>query len=208
MVEGENMEEKQKKHGKKIIVVGLLLFIVILGSTYAWLTLSIRSDKKNTIVAGTLSLVLEEDEGIQILKEEAIPLTKETALTKENNIYHFELKNDGNIDSEYKVYLEIENEGEDTVIPNQFIRYMLTKNDVVGDDLLLSEALKESTDGDNKNKIILDSSNFDSSAKVLKPESSNTYSLRLWIDEEATNEIANKTFSAKIKVVATQTGIE
>lgn len=208
MVEGENMEEKQKKSGKKVIIFGLLLLIVILGSTYAWLTLSIHSDKKNTIVAGTLSLILDEDEGIEILKGEAIPLTKETALTKENNIYNFELKNDGNIDSEYKIYLDIENEGEDTVIPNQFIRYMITKNDVVGDDLLLSEAIKESVDGDYKNKIILDSSNFDSNAKVLKPESTNTYSLRLWIDEDATNEIANKTFNAKIKVVATQTGIE
>lgn len=199
--------EKNTKGNKRKIIIVILLFIVLaIGTTYAWLTLRIEGNETNTIVAGTLSLVIEnEDEFINISGAEAIPLTKETALKKENNIYTFELTNNGNIDSEYKIYLDIEDENEEETIPNNMIRYILTKNNYSRDDILLSESKKETEDERNNGKIILDSSSFDSESKALKPEETNTYSLRVWIDEEATSEIAKHTFIAKIRVVGTQT---
>ena len=116
--------EKNTKGNKRKIIIVILLFIVLaIGTTYAWLTLRIEGNKTNTIVAGTLSLVIEnEDEFINISGAEAIPLTKETALAKEDNIYTFELTNNGNIDSEYKIYLDIEDENEEETIPNNMIR--------------------------------------------------------------------------------------
>lgn len=200
------IKENKKGNSRKIIIIILLFIVLAIGTTYAWLTLRIEGNETNTIVAGTLSLVIEnEDEFINISGAEAIPLTKETALTRENNIYTFELTNNGNTDSEYKIYLDIEDENEEETIPNHMIRYILTKNNHSREDILLSESNKETEDERNNGKIILDSSSFDSDAKVLKPDETNTYSLRVWIDEEATSEIAKHTFTAKIRVVGTQT---
>lgn len=200
-------KEKLNHSNKKLVVIIAILLVAIIGGTYAWLALTIFGKNTNTIVAGTLSLKLDEHEYIDISGADAIPSSKETALSKDNNVYNFELENDGNVDSEYTIYLDIETE-DDNTIPTDAIRYILTKNDISNEDKLLSEAPTEILGGDNQGKLILDSSNLDSNSQVLKPKDKNKYSLRLWIDSNATESISGKTFSAKIKIVATQTDIE
>ncbi len=205
-------EKKTKKDNNKynkIILAIFVLLLLLIGGTYAWITVTLHSEKTNTIVTGTLSLTLDEHEYIDLSNQKvAIPLSKTDALKQDNNIYRFDLTNDGDIDSEYTIYLDIQNDTGLPTIPNDCIRYILTKDDIDRSDELLSSAKIEQTQGSNYGKIILDSSNYDLSSTVLTPGQTNKYSLRLWIDEKATSEIANHEFKAKLKVVATQTDIE
>ena len=175
------MKKKVQLNNKILIVACVLLVIAIIGTAYALYMQVLYGEETNTIVAGTLSINLHEHEYIDISGKDAIPLTKETALSQTNNVYNFDLENDGNINSKYTIYLEIEEE----------------------------EPTEQNT-GENQGKIILDSSNYDSNSKVLVPgeENANKYSLRLWIDEKATTAIANHVFKAKLKIVATQTDVE
>ena len=200
--------KKSNHNNKKLIIIIVILLITIIGGTYAWLSFTIFGKSTNTVVAGNLSLKLDEHEYINISGAEAIPSSKETALSKDNNVYNFEIENDGNVDSEYTIYLEILNQNQNDIIPNDAIRYILTKNDISSEDKLLSEAPTEILEGDNQGKIILDSSNLDSNSQMLQPGDKNKYSLRLWIASDATSSISGKIFSAKIKIVATQTDIE
>lgn len=204
------MKKKVQLNNKILIVACVLLVIAIIGTAYALYMQVLYGEETNTIVAGTLSINLHEHEYIDISGKDAIPLTKETALSQTNNLYNFDLENDGNINSKYTIYLEIEEEEGTESIPTNCIRYILTKNNVARTDQLLSEAPTEQNTGDNQGKIILDSSNYDSDSKVLVPgeENANKYSLRLWIDENATTAIANHVFKAKLKIVATQTDVE
>lgn len=208
MYKKESNNKSVSNNTKRLIISSAILLVVVLGITYAWLSITIFAENTNTVVAGTLSLKLDEHEYIDIAGEDAIPISKEIALEKKNNVYSFEIENNGNVDSEYTIYLDVLNETDDEIIPNNLIRYMFTKNEISSQDKLLSEAPMESLEGENKGKIVLDSSNFDSSSQALKPGNKNTYSLRLWIDSNATTDIAGKVFSAKIKIVATQTDIE
>lgn len=197
-------KHEKKRTSVNLIMICLILLVMIIGVTYAWLIKTIYGNNVNSMTVGILSLNLEEHEYINITGEDAVPLSKTTALSKTNNIYNFDITNNGNTDSEYTIYLEVENENGINTIPNNLIRYILTKNNVDNDDLLLSNAPKESLTGEDNGKIILDSSNLNNNSKVLKPNETNNYSLRLWIDETATSAITNCIFKSKIKVVATQ----
>ena len=63
------MKEKKMKKRKIIpILILLVILVVVIAGSYAWLTFAIESDNKNTLRAGTLSLILDDKatEGISI----------------------------------------------------------------------------------------------------------------------------------------------
>ena len=129
-------------------------------------------------------------------------------------MYKFKLTNTGNINSRYTIYLEIENENGKNIIPSSNIRYLIAKEkqtefnkDTDIDcnefkDELISNAKRETKDGVDYNKVILDSS---SDGGLLAPNQTNKYVLRLWIDENASSITPGMEFISKIKIVATQT---
>ena len=129
-------------------------------------------------------------------------------------MYKFKLTNTGNIKSRYTIYLEIENENGKNIIPSSNIRYLIAKEkqtefnkDTDIDcnefkDELISNAKRETKDGVDYNKVILDSS---SDGGLLAPNQTNKYVLRLWIDENASSITPGMEFISKIKIVATQT---
>ena len=110
--------------------------------------------------------------------------------------------------------MEIENENGKNIIPSSNIRYLIAKEkqtefnkDTDIDcnefkDELISNAKRETKDGVDYNKVILDSS---SDGGVLAPNQTNKYVLRLWIDENASSITPGMEFISKIKIVATQT---
>lgn len=207
------MEQKNKKQGYVIVIVSIIL-VLILGITYAWLSISIKGKKDNSLVVGTLNLELDESDGISIIGSDVYPQTREEALTKTNNMYKFKLTNTGNIKSRYTIYLEIENENGKNIIPSSNIRYLIAKERQTElnkdkdidcsnfNDNLISNAKRETKDGVDYNKVILDSS---SDGGLLSPNQTNKYVLRLWIDENASSITPGMEFISKIKIVATQT---
>ena len=166
-----------------------------MGATYAWLRLTLSGSKINILRAGGLELTLEEtSEGITL--EDVVPVTDTKGL--QGNEYTFTLENKGS-DSSYTIYLDdvldIDSDGkndftEEERMSDSDIKYSLIKNGTT-----TTQVLTET--GTNPNRV-LDSG-------IIKKGTANTYSLRLWIKEEAeNNSIINKIFAAKLRIEAEQ----
>ena len=180
----------EKKHSnRKYIIVLILLIVLLIGGSYAWLKLTLNGTKSNIIKAGKLELTLNEtSDGITI--ENAVPMTDQSG--NNTNGYTFELKNNGSLASDYIIYLD------DDVIPDgstrmddKFVKYSLTKNGGITSINLLNAI------GTNPNRV-LDSG-------TISAGGINTYTLKLWIDSAATNEVMETYLSTKLRIEATQT---
>ena len=66
-------DKKLNKTTKQLFVLALVL-VVLLGGTYAWLTLQVTGEKTNVLRAGTLSLVLDDTTSNGIKLEKAVPI--------------------------------------------------------------------------------------------------------------------------------------
>ena len=174
--------EKLKENKKLIIPLILVALVFILGAAYAWLTQVLNGTQINRIKAGVLELTLDDRTSDGIDLEYAVPQSDSQGLN--NTAYTFTVKNTGGMNAEYKLYLEDE-EIEGTRISDSNIKYNLVKNNGEDNPKILSSRELEST--------------------IINGGSTNEYSLKLWIDSEATqSEVANKVFKAKIKLEAVQ----
>ena len=193
------MEEKKKIGNAKLLIVAFVLTVaIIFGSTYAWIRLTKTSTIENKITAGNLDLVLDDttSEGIKLLK--AIPMSYQQGVATTE--YTFTLKNNGS-KGDYTISLLDEatytdDEGaqvtiEDTNrIADTKIRYILLKDGEVAEaskSMLLSEAANR----------VIDSGTIANGTTI-------TYSLRIWIDSKAENEVMGQIFNARLQLDATQ----
>ena len=192
------MEEKKKTNSRKVkitVIAICAVLLLVMGATYAWLRLTLNGSKVNVLRAGGLELTLDEtSEGITL--EDVVPVTDAKGL--QGKEYTFTLENRGS-DSSYTIYLDdvldIDQNGENDFeeserMSDSDIKYSLIKNGKT-----TTKVLTET--GTNPNRV-LDSG-------IIKKGTTNTYSLRLWIKEEAENDsIINKIFAAKLRVEAEQ----
>ena len=178
-------KDKTKRTTKQLFVIAFALMFLIVGS-YAWLTLQITGDKTNILKAGTLKLTLDDTTSNGILLEKAVPMSDTKGKTTTE--YTFTLQNSGSIASDYKIYLDdvALSDGE-TRLEDSKVKYQLIKNGEETVDLLDSL--------DNK---VLDSG-------TIGTNKTNTYSLRVWIDSIAENEVMQKILYKELRVEATQT---
>ena len=190
------MKKKKLGNTKLLIIAVVMTFVVMFGTTYAWLRLTKTSTIENKITAGNLELVLDDttSEGIKLINE--VPRSyKQGMETKE---YTFTLTNK-NSTSSYSLslndlakYTNDENEevtvADENRIDDSKIRY-----------ILLKDGEEASAD---KSKILTDRV-LDSG--TIKKGQTITYSLRLWIDSRAENEVMGKIFNARLSLVAEQT---
>ena len=194
------MEKKNgsfvEKNKKKIVAIALAL-VLVLGGTYAWLTLTLKGTKKVRIEAGTLSLVL--DEGNAIAVAEAVPMTDTDGL--KTDAYTFSLQNNGNVTSSYTIYLDDgEIDSGDTRFNDETLKYSLKKNAGESTTALLS-TINES------GERVLETGTIDAGV-------TNTYELRLWIKDDAVNSdvqtttddntTVGKVFAGKLRIEASQ----
>lgn len=180
--------EKKNSHSnvQKITIAILITVILLMGGAYAWLTYMVSGTTENTVIIGNLELSLEDGKAIYI--ENALPVEDEVGLSYDP--YHFTLKNDGTIDSEYTIYLDDDNDsiGEDEVkMKDQFIKYNLVTKGISSGVAIL---------GDMENRKIY--------SGTLKINESQEFDLRLWMDINATNEAMDTVFAGKIRVEASQ----
>ena len=177
------------KNNKKIIIIAIAIIVLLLiGIAFAYLTTTLHGDKEYLVRAGSLGLRLEE--GNELTLSSQIPLEDKDGMSLDG--FNFSLVNEGNIETDYTIYLDDIplDEGENRM-PDSAIRYSLTRNDVVGDVDNLSNM------GVNPNRVV-------DTGSIAVDETIN-YTLRIWIDYDATTEEASgKTFKGKLRVVATQ----
>ena len=195
----EEKKAEQKKSKRWPVLMLLLFVIVILGVSFAWLTLSIGSNKVNIIKAGSLSMTLDDETSDGILIQKAIPMSYRQGM--ETVEYTFTLKNETPSASDYTISLIDENTYVDenneaititdaTRIEDTKIRYILLKD---GEE---ASSDKSSLLSNTTNRVI-DTGTLNGNTEIK-------YSLRVWIDSKATNEVMDKVFNAKIRIDATQ----
>ena len=187
--ENKSFMEKNKK---QVIAIALAL-VLLVGGSYAWLTTTLKGTKKVRIEAGTLSLVL--DEGNEINVEDSLPMTDIDGL--KTDAYTFSLQNNGNVTSNYTIYLDDASiDSADERFDDSALKYSLKKNDGASTTALLSTL----------NQRVLDSG-------TIEAGTTNTYSLNLWIKDEATNDdvqttkdgqTVGKVFAGKLRIEASQ----
>ena len=179
------MKEKKKmsKATKQLFALAFTLVLLIAGS-YAWLTLQVTGNKTNILRAGTLKLTLDDTTSNGILLEKAVPMSDTKGKTTTE--YTFTLQNTGTAVG-YTIYLDdvALTDGE-TQLEDSKVKYQLTKN---GEETV---ALLSSLD----NKVI--------DTGTIDKNKTNTYSLRVWIDSSAENEVMGKILSKELRVEATQ----
>ena len=193
-------KQKEQQKSKKWPVLMLLLFVIlILGVSFAWLTLSIGSNQVNIIRSGGLSMTLDDETSDGILLQKAIPMSYRQGMQTVE--YTFTLKNEASTTNDYTIslidentYVNENNEAititDETRIEDTKIRYILLKDgeeafsDKTG---LLSNALNR----------VIDTGTIAGNTEI-------TYSLRIWIDSKSTNDVMDKVFNAKIRLDVTQ----
>ena len=96
------------KENKKFIIIALVIIalviivLLLIGITYAYLRTTLEGEKEYVIRAGTLDLTMEE--GNELTLESVIPLEDEEGMKL--NGFTFSLTNNGNIESDYSIYLD------------------------------------------------------------------------------------------------------
>ena len=179
---------KDKIMSNKELIVAIAVVLVFLATcSYAWLTIRKISDKTNVLRAGTLSLVLDDTTSGGIKLEKAVPISDEKGKT--GTEYTFTLQNKGSKAASYTIYLDdVALEASETRMDDSKVKYQLTKNS--NETVALLNTLLDK---------ILDSGEIAGST-------TNTYSLRVWIDSAAGNEVMGAILSKELRVEATQAG--
>ena len=182
------MKEALKNNKKVLIIGGAIILILLLGLTFAYLVTTISGEKEYIVRAGSLNLILTENNELTL--ESLKPEEDSVGMSFEG--FTFSLENKGGIETDYTIYLDdLELAEGETRIPDSALRYSLEKNEVVGDPSNLTSM------GSNLNRIV------DSGSLAVNEK--NTYTLKIWIDYDATvNDASGKVFKAKLRVVASQ----
>ena len=192
--------EKKEKQKKILKISGLIgLFLLVFGLSYALFTVTLNGTKKVKVKTGKLELQLldendnditkQQNAGYSINLENQVPISDEEGLQTQEFI--FKLKNSGTISAKYTIYLDdiALEEGEERLL-DQYVRYSLTKNGS-------SDEAKDLTNiGENPNRKL--------TSGVIKKDTTNTYTLKVWIDEDADNGAMDKVFSTILRVEGSQ----
>ena len=169
---------------KKIIISMICAIIVItLGTSYALLRSNQVSSNPYTMNVGLLNITFK-DNIHNLSLSNAYPMS-DTDGMEQNDELIFTIKNTGELDALYNVYIE------ETSTSPEFktkIRYASSKDNGVtySDIKTLSE-----------NKYIEQNGLLEQNGEV-------TYNVKCWLDESADNTFMNKVFTAKIVVEALQ----
>ena len=170
---------------KKIIVLIVLILISIMaliGSSYALLTKSFKSEKLSMQV-GTLKV--DFTEGNAITMDNAMPMTDENGMN--TTPYTFTITNSGDVDAYYTVSNEEELAN---TLDTNYLKMRLTGSDGYDSGI---KRLKDIGTGTYR---IVDE-------RALLKSKNVTYKLYLWIASDAGNDIQNKIYKSKIIVNST-----
>ena len=183
------MVKKYSLDNKKFLIfvslMFLVVFIVVSGASYAFFTTSVKG-KEFAIYTGNLKVdYSKKTDTISI--DNIYPMTDTEGLKQMS--HEFTVTNKGNIDARYQVRLELDDTKSDMVD----IRYIKMSYQVNGGDysepVLLSDL----------NSSLVFTKNI-----IVKPNESNTYGIKLWIDLSASNDIQGKEFKARVVVDSIQ----
>ena len=176
----ENVKKQNKKQYAKIGFLALFLFVVTLGGSYALFTTTKEGTKQTEVVSGTLTIEYEDKNEISL--NNTSPLSNEEGLNTEG--YVFTIKNTGTLNGKYTISLE---EKENNTLDKNYIKYSIRE-----------EGKEWST------PTLLSSGLIIKENVLIESKKDVTYELKIWLDENAPNEVQGKTYSAKVVVSTVQ----
>ena len=137
-------------------------------------TKSNATDQKMTI--GNLDVTYTGGSAISIT--DINPMTDSTALSKNNNIYTFTIKNTGTVPYNFKVKVINNPSYTSNLLPHQYIRYSLNNG---------TASTLGSGQGD-----------YELTSGVIEAGATNTYNLRLWVADASTYSLPNSVLGQEI----------
>ena len=180
------------KMGKRQLTLTLVSILAVtlisIGSTFAMFTVSSKSAEYNVVKSGTLTIDFSSNSSTVGL-DGALPMSDSDGLAQTGNT--FTIKNTGSLPVNYTVSLQddadmiIQDNCSDKQLDKGFIKYNIDGTNIK----LLSDSI---------DSIIISGS--------LKAGESKSFTLKLWIKEDATNEALGKHYHGKIVVDAIQEG--
>ncbi len=173
-----------KKNAYLLLIAGVLL----IGATYAWFSLTINKSKTNIIRAGNLKINLVDCEKDLVLKN-AVPVSDNKGMQSE--VCTFKVENTGTTSIDYSVYLDDTDElTTDERMNDKYVKFGLIKND---GDPKIGEL---PTTGVNPDRVL--------TSEKIGGLTTDTYKLRVWINQDADNGVMGTIFSGKVRIDATQ----
>ena len=181
------------KMGKRQLMLTLLsifgVTMLSIGSTFAIFTVSSKSAEYNVIKTGTLNINFAADASSTVGLNNALPMSDTNGLAQSGTT--FTITNTGSLPANYSVSLK---DDTDMVTQDNCSAKQLAKTNI-----------KYSLDGSTASLLstVIDSELI---SGTLNSGESKTFTLKLWIKENATNEVLNKHYHGKIVVDAIQEG--
>ena len=173
---------KEKNKIMLIIILILISLIALVGSSYALLTKSFKS-KKLSMEVGTLKIDFAEGNAINMAN--AAPMTDSDGM--QTTPYTFTITNGGDINAYYTVSNEEELAN---TLDTSYLRMKLTGSDGYDSGIKTVKEL-----GTETYKLVDET--------LLETGKSVTYELRMWISQDAGNDIQDKIYKSKIVVNGT-----
>ena len=173
------------KNNRKYILflVGILVILLVIGITYAWLTQTVIGEKVHSMRVGTFKFSLSEENSLALDSGEFL---KDSDGLKQDG-FKFTVENTGVGYGNYSVYLDDDTlSSNQTRIDDKFIRYSLGVNsDTVGTPTnLTSRKLYSGT---------------------LGSKEKDTFVLRIWLNKDVNGDIGGQVFKSKIRIEVDQT---
>ena len=170
----------KKKYIIAAVLIVLVSVIALIGTTYAFLTMTIEGDKTITLRAGVFKVDFTEGDSINLNNAAPVSDSKGQSQTP----YTFTITNEGNLTAYYHVLME---EDSANTLANSYLKMRIT-----GSNGYDSGVVKVSSYGTGTFEII--------SENELAVDGTVTYNLWMWLDENADNSAQGKNYKSKIVV--------
>lgn len=180
------LDFNNKQQIKVLSLVIVLACIVLVGTSYAWLVVSTEGKNNVGIVSGTLNLVYDDDGSVITLNDQ-VPISDIEGMNRKG--YEFRIRNEGTVDSDFLVKLvDVELTSLESRLSDSNVKFSLSRNGKV----IVSGLISDFIDG-----VLL--------GDRIATGNSNTYNLRVWLDEDSFNSDATgKVFKKVLKIEASQ----
>lgn len=193
-------KDKVRLFKHQVLITAITVFAIVasmIGGSYAIFSSTSKADEYNVLKVGNLEIsYVDTGDGYgDILSLNGAYPTSDTEGSN-STPYRFNVVNTGTITADFKIKIEydesiIEEDGcEDKLLPQKYVKYKFD-----------SEQPKLLSSTENDGYTVYE-------AKNLVPGTSEIHEIRIWIDENATNEILGKHFHGKVVIESVQAGVD
>ena len=172
---------------KKVILIAIVILLVLsvaVGISYAYWALNLNQDSKNVVSTKCLNISFTEGDAINLQK--TYPMEDEEG--KKLTPYTFTLKNECNDKANYQINLETLT---GSTLDIDYLKVKLNNTtSILGSNTAVTKTLSDATDS-----RMLETG-------TLNAKETKSYTLNIWLSNDAPNETMNKSFEGKITVTA------